>query len=184
MSKTQSCCFTGHRPSKLSWGYDEEHPLCLKLKIKLANAIEEKITQGVRVFYTGMAQGTDIWAAEIVVALKQSYPEANLRLIAVLPFEGQANKWSEDWRERYFDILAEVDDTVILQAHYSSGCMQVRNRYLVDNVFHLIAVYNGEAGGTKYTIDYAKRKGLGITIIDPNDIENVKAVSPYLWLVK
>lgn len=38
---------------------------------------------------------------------------------------------------------------------------------MVDHATHLIAVYDGQPGGTKSTLDYARRKGLEITIIEP-----------------
>ena len=39
---------------------------------------------------------------------------------------------------------------------------------MVENASHLIAVYDEkQGGGTKYTIDYARKKGLNIIIIEP-----------------
>ena len=46
--------------------------------------------------------------------------------------------------------------------------MQRRNRYLIDHADCLIAVYDGQPGGTRYTVEYAQKKGLYIMIIDPN----------------
>ena len=44
---------------------------------------------------------------------------------------------------------------------------------MVDLATHLIAVYDGQKGGTKYTVDYAKKKGLFVSIIDPlNDLND------------
>ena len=45
--------------------------------------------------------------------------------------------------------------------------MQERNKYIIDNSSVLIALFNGKAGGTKQTVDYAKEKGLKIKIINP-----------------
>ena len=121
-------------------------------------------------FLSGMAQGADIWCAEIVLDLQRAYPDEEIRLIAIIPHEGQANRWSVEYRERYFDILARSDDVITLQAHYSKDCMHKRNRYLVDSSAHMIAVYNGERGGTQYTNDYATSKGLDVVIINPNTL--------------
>lgn len=41
----------------------------------------------------------------MVLDLKQAYPDAGIQLVAVIPFEEQASRWSEAWRERYFRIL-------------------------------------------------------------------------------
>ena len=58
--KNFRCCFTGHRPNKLVYSEDE-------IKSLLEKAIEKAISYGYVTFITGMAQGTDIWAAEIVI---------------------------------------------------------------------------------------------------------------------
>lgn len=52
--------------------------------------------------------------------------------------------------------------------HYVKGCMQKRNRYMVDATAHMIAVFSGSPGGTKSTIEYAQRKGLDIILLDPD----------------
>ena len=41
-------------------------------------------------------------------------------------------------------------------------CRQRRNRYMVDHSDLLIAVHDGLPGGTRYTIEYALRRGVNI----------------------
>lgn len=38
--RQSACCFTGHRPAKLPWGYREEDLRCLDLKRRMADAVE------------------------------------------------------------------------------------------------------------------------------------------------
>lgn len=162
-----TCAFTGHRPSSFSFGYDEEHPDCVKLKLIMAQQIASLIENGVTTFLTGMALGVDTWGAQIVLALKTQRPD--LRLIAVLPCESQANKWSPEQRERYFNILAQCDETVYTSHHYTRDCMFTRNRWLIDHSTFVLAVYNGEAkGGTAYTVQYAHRQRRALIVIDPS----------------
>lgn len=168
--KKDTCCFTGHRPQKLPWGYDEEWEDCIRLKLKLACEIEAMRKKGVTTFISGMAIGVDMWAAEIVLDLKRAYPLDTIKLMAAIPFEGQANKWSGEYRERYFDILAKADGEITFHEHYTKGCMHERNRFMVDNSAYMIAVFNGEKGGTANTLKYAESKGLNIIIINPNDL--------------
>jgi len=105
---------------------------CLLLKMKLLAEIEEMRKKGVAAFISGMAMGVDIWAAEMVLDLKQAYPTEGIQLVAVIPFEEQASRLNEAWRERYFRILTQVDETVLLHNRYTKGCMHERNRYMVD----------------------------------------------------
>ena len=64
--RQKRCCFTGHRPEKLSASEDE-------VKMALADAIDSALTVGKRTFISGMARGTDIWAAELVLQRRKHY---------------------------------------------------------------------------------------------------------------
>ena len=169
-----TCAFTGHRPSSYRFGYDEEHPDCAKIKVLMTTQIAALIDNGVRTFFTGMALGADIWGAVLVLRFKKDYPD--IRLVAVLPCETQANRWSVEQRERYFNILAECDDTVYISRQYTKDCMFRRNRYLIDHANFVIAVYNGTPkGGTAYTVQYACAKHRALITINPDDL----TVMPY-----
>lgn len=68
--KRKSCAFTGHRPEKFPWKYDEEADDCVKLKSALKNQIARLVNDGYTDFFSGMAQGTDTWAATVRYAQK------------------------------------------------------------------------------------------------------------------
>ena len=52
--------------------------------------------------------------------------------------------------------------------------MLKRNRYMVDKSELVIAVFNGtKSGGTWYTINYARRSGKQVEIIDLNKGESL-----------
>jgi len=160
------CAFTGHRPKKFPWGYDEADVRCVVLKKALAEQIGKLVDAGYTDFLSGMAEGTDTWAALAVLALKKENPA--LRLHCVLPCEGQADQWSVSARELYRSILEQADSVVYVSREYSEGCMLKRNRYLVDHAACLLAVYNGERrGGTAMTVRYAKKMKRDIFILDP-----------------
>ena len=170
MEKEKTCCFSGHRPNKLPWGYNETSNDCVDMIVKLGVEIEQMRKKEVTTFLTGMAMGTDMIAAELVLDLKYAYPEEEIRLIAVVPYSGQSERWSRNYQIRYETILEQADEQIVLSPFYTKSCMHQRNRYMVDHSAHLIAVYGGENGGTKNTVEYAKRKGLDIVIIDPNHL--------------
>lgn len=173
-----TCAFTGHRPSSYRFGYDEEHPDCEKIKFLMTTQIAALIDNGVRTFLTGMALGADIWGAELVLRFKKEYRD--IKLIAVLPCETQADRWSVEQRERYFNILAECDNTVYISRHYTKDCMFRRNRWLVDHANFVIAVYNGtQNGGTAYTVQYAASKCRALITINPDTFE----VMPYTIVI-
>lgn len=139
MTVGTACAFTGHRPVRFSFGYDEEDEKCLRLKLVLARQISALIEGGVSLFYKGMSLGTDQWCAGIVLDMKRQY--ANIRLTAVLPCETQANKWSPEQRDQYFNTLEQCDDVITPIARYTPGCMLERNPYMVNHAQYLLAVY-------------------------------------------
>ena len=60
--------------------------------------------------------------------------------------------------------------TYVSDTEYFNGCMQKRNQYMVDTSSVLIAVYDGVSGGTKNTVEYAKKKDKKIIVIRPGDM--------------
>lgn len=151
------CCFTGHRPEKLT-GSERTTKAALKKEIKLA------IQSGYNVFLTGMARGTDLWAAEIVLNLRRK--NKDLKLICAIPYDGFEQRWSEHWRQLYHNICNEADLVRVIGSGYSAGIFQVRNEWMVNHSSRVIAVYNGSLGGTKNTIDYAVQQGVPVRIIE------------------
>ncbi len=57
--KRKTCAFTGHRPKKFPWGYDETDSRCIALKKALAAQITELADAGYADFFSGMAEGAD-----------------------------------------------------------------------------------------------------------------------------
>lgn len=151
--RMKRCCFTGHRPSKLK----QDEPT---IKQALAVAIDQAIARGFTTFITGMAQGTDIWAAEIVLQRRNDNPE--LKLICALPHPDFEKSWRAEWQKRYNDVRSSADLERTISPAYSKASYQKRNIWLVDHSALVIAVFNGEPGGTLNTIRYAQQNRVEI----------------------
>ena len=160
----KSCCFTGHRPQKLPWGYNELDPRCIAFKAKLAAVIRAVYESGIKHFICGMALGCDMYCAEAVIELRKSFDDITLE--AAVPYDGQEAKWSEQNRRRYRSVLMQCDTTTLIQDAYTPGCMMRRNRYMVDNSNVLIACYNGSSGGTCNTVRYAMERDTEIIQVE------------------
>jgi uncharacterized phage-like protein YoqJ len=135
----KNCVFTGHRE------LDEDFS-----KKKLKKTIEEVILQGVDTFYNGMAIGFDLIAAECVLSLAKKYP--HVKLIACVPCYGQEKYFSETDKKRYVKILKRAHETVTLADHYYQGCMQNRDKYMVERADVMIAYCKKTTGGAAYTL--------------------------------
>ncbi|MDE7193352.1 MAG: DUF1273 domain-containing protein [Oscillospiraceae bacterium] len=156
--------FTGYRPGKLNF-FGEDDPMCVDLKRRLSRKIAELADAGADRFFSGMALGVDTWCAEAVLELKKKFPQ--ITLTAVIPCRNQDMKWAFGERERYRGLLAKCDKVICVSEEYVSGCMQKRNRVLVDLCDILVAVYDGKSGGTEYTVNYAEKCRKKIVLIPP-----------------
>ena len=97
---------------------------------------------------------------ECVLRLRQMHPDVTVE--AAIPCPSQADGWGERQKARYRNILSRCDYETMVQQSYTPGCMQRRNRYMVDHASLLIAVNDGARGGTRSTIEYAFKRGVNV----------------------
>lgn len=147
-----SCCFSGHRfvPADCA-------PL---LRKELVRVVEELCEKGYTRFLSGGALGFDTMAAEVVLEAKRKFPE--IGLVMVLPCRDQQEKWSRADKQKYERILPEAEQVIYLTEKYCTGCMHLRNKYLVDNSDVCIAYLTHRSGGTAHTVGYAEEKGIAV----------------------
>ncbi len=178
-----SCCFTGYRPDKFVFKFSKNDPLYAQFTNRLVTAISTKILDGCTIFYTGMAKGFDIEAAEYVEMIKRR--NKAVKLIAVVPFEGQENGWEEPWKTRYRELLPRCDDVVVLNDKYEKWAFAQRNRYMVDRSRYVITYFDGKPGGTANTLKYAlKNTREIINIFDTDPLAEEKArFKPYFGVI-
>lgn len=149
-----SCCFSGYRPQKFPF------PIGGNLRYNnfendLFDSILTLINEGCHTFYTGMAMGFDIIAAECVLTAAAAKTDRPVRLICAIPYRAQSKRYPPDWKKRYNDIYERADETILISERYYKGCYFDRNRFMVDNSDMVLTWYDGAPGGTKNTIDYA-----------------------------
>lgn len=157
--KEQTCCFTGHREITLP---------VETIQYNLEKQLKELISSGVIYYGAGGALGFDTIAALTVIKLRQIYPQ--IKLIMVLPCKEQTKGWNSNDIGIYNYILNQADKVVYTSENYYPGCMHKRNRHLVDNSSHCICYLEKNTGGTAYTVNYAKEKGLTIYNVANNTL--------------
>ena len=160
-----TCCFTGHRPDKLPWGFDERDPRCLALKRSMDRELEGLYRRGFRHFISGMAMGCDLCFAEAALTLREQRPD--LTVEGAVPCPTQADRWPENQRRRWRDILTRCDLETVTQQRYDRFCMFRRDRYMIERSAAVLAVFDGTPGGTQYTLNYAMDKKLEIILLYP-----------------
>ena len=156
--RMQTCCFTGHRQ------------LPLEEQAEIANKLERVIAvlyqKGIRYYGAGGALGFDALAAQTVLNLRESYP--GMKLILVLPCLTQTRGWRSEDVAEYERIKELADKVVYTSQQYTRGCMHKRTRHLVDHSGVCVCYLTRDSGGTAYTVNYAKRKGLNVFNIASN----------------
>lgn len=179
---SQALAFAGQRMESLSLGGNGVSAANIQLKAVLLDEIMNRAAQGYDTFYCGAARGADMLFGNLVLWVKvTTYPA--LRLICVIPHEGQATNWPEEWRDMYFKLLEQADDMVLISHRYTSDCYHRGNRYMIENAKALLALYDGiQPGDAAYAVEYARRKGREIVLIDP-DTQKRGVVPPRLEIL-
>lgn len=169
------CAFTGYRGQKLAQCLAKSPCDMGQLRVILREEVLRLHGEDFTEFLCGMALGADTLFAEIVVECKKTYP--GTRFTAMIPCYNQDKLWSEKDKRRYHGLLSHADKIVYTsQRDYFDGCMQLRNAKMVDACDMLLSVYDGQRGGTMHTIEYAKRRGKQVVILDPVTMTHVTII--------
>ena len=173
----KSAAFTGYRPKKLPFGNDFNHPDALRLRANLRTEYERLIRRGFRQFLTGGALGCDLMAAEVILELKEEYgKKARIMHVLCMPCYDYTAKWSDQDKERLEKIKQNSVFFYVSDSPYYKGCMQKRNRYMVDTSRVLLAVYDGQSGGTRNTVEYARSRNRKLVIITPGQFMRIELI--------
>jgi uncharacterized phage-like protein YoqJ len=153
LNKRQSVAFTGHRSI-----YENKRQ---ELRISVDNTIIDLYESGYRNFINGMAMGFDLLAASAVIAMRKRF--SDIKLIAVVPYRNQSERFSEYEQKRYQYVLQNADEVIVLRENFCNGCLLRRNDYMLAHSSGLVAYYNGkQKGGTFYTIRKANESGMPV----------------------
>ena len=146
MKKT--CAITGHR--ELPRDFD---------KNALYDELDNLVREGCDEFLCGMAEGFDLTALDCLLSLREKYP---LILHAFIPFAQQDKYFSHDNKKLYAKLLAACNVKTVLSESYFDGCFLARNRFMVDRCDVLFAYCTQKTGGTRYTVNYARKAGIPV----------------------
>lgn len=188
--RKRSAAFTGYRSYKLPFGKNLDAPAAIALRNALYKEYERLIQMGFDCFLTGGAEGSDLMAAEVILELKKKYRgKAQVSHCLCLPCLNHDIKWRQEDKERLERIKKGSHVEYVFKRPYFQGCMQLRNEYMVDTSAVLISVFDGQPGGTKNTVEYARKTFRKIINFFPTDPvmrveEFVKPEDEYFYNLK
>lgn len=167
----RTVCISGHREKNiLPYKGDNVYAglTVSAVKLMLYRYIDMAAEKGYTEFISGLATGTDLWAAAYIIKKKQSNPD--LRLIGAMPYLRHAERFPKAYLEllgrveREADELltvSEVPDIAYSKRGHASELYRDRNYFMVDRSSAVIAFVNRNsfASGTVQTVNYAYRSG-------------------------
>ena len=159
IEREKTVAFTGYRESKIEISASNPNIISV-IKTNLRERLLDLYSKGYTTFLSGVAEGFDMIAADVVLSLKNEH--ADIELIAVIPFVGQERSYTPQQLEQYNNILSNCDSKIIISEHYFQGVFFLRNDFLINNCSHLVAYYDGQKGGTKYTVKKAEKNSIPI----------------------
>ena len=151
-----ACAITGHRPTRFCFGYNEEDPLCQKLKECLLEQFrilhDEKF---VRTFFVGGALGVDMWAGEQLLTLRAQTGYEDIKIVVVVPFIGYDSKWPDQSRHRLKKLIQNANDSIVISHSADVSSYKKRNYYMVDHAEYLIGVFDMDS---RNALSWVKQK--------------------------
>ncbi len=184
----KTVCISGHRRNKITpYMYNTAYSQITysAVKLMLYRYIDMAVECGYEIFISGLAGGTDLWAAEYVIEKKKH--NSRIKLISMMPFLRHAEFFSSHDKktlaeiERNSDYLVTVNENpdIIYGKNASENCSPAlyrdRNYCMVDRSSAVIAFYDNKSSfsGTSQTINYAYRNGRKIYSFSMDDIFKV-----------
>ncbi|AFS70723.1 MULTISPECIES: DUF1273 domain-containing protein [Exiguobacterium] len=175
---------TGYKPTELGI-FDQKHPGIKILKAayreRLIRLIED---MGTTWFITSAAPGCELWACEVILELKQEYPD--IRLGILLPFLEQEAKWKEPVQAQYLAVLNQADfvDAISQKPYENPSQFRNKTEFMIQKSQGLLSVFDEEHGGSaKYLVERAKlemeRSDYQLFLITQDDLAMMEQEQTY-----
>ncbi|MCC8088042.1 MAG: DUF1273 domain-containing protein [Rikenellaceae bacterium] len=76
-----------------------------------------------------------------------------------MPFLEQPQRFDPYWKAEHRNVLKMADSHLTVSSRYYSGVFHRRNEVLIDHCSVVVCYYDGQPGGTHYTVKLAQRQG-------------------------
>ncbi|MDQ0058493.1 DUF1273 domain-containing protein [Paenibacillus harenae] len=150
---------TGYRAHELQI-FNQKHKGIGYIQKALTNKLIPIIEDGLEWVITPGQYGVDLWACEAVIALKQSYPQLKLSIIAA--YCNPEENWKDDKKEYFQQLLKGVDyySSVSNQPYNGVWQLTARDDLLFRKTDGILLVYDDDAaeGSPRYMKQKALKK--------------------------
>lgn len=169
---------TGHRPIHNIYPYDVSHPKRIAVRERIIKELVQCVTNGYNTFISGMALGFDIDFAISVLELRDDMQIPGIYLRCAIPFKNWDVQWKPWDIEIYNKVLAAANNVVtVCEPGFAKWKYMARNKWMVDESDHVLALWNGQMGGGTYnTIRYALDQGKPVRNLLTADINKIRNI--------
>lgn len=151
---------TGYSAEKIFCNNEDKNLLHVAYT-ELYRLLLELYKQGYTHYYSGMSEGVDMLAANAVLDFKDEHPD--VRLVAVVPFKWQQERYSTTGKNDYKYICSEADEVVTLAEEFAGNNFYLRrNDYLVENCSTMVCYHDGQCDVMAQAYNRAEKAGIPI----------------------
>ncbi|MFC0559996.1 DUF1273 domain-containing protein [Halalkalibacter alkalisediminis] len=156
--------------------FDQKHKGIYFIKKAIEQRLRSLVEEGLEWVIISGQLGVELWAAEVVLYLKEEYPQ--LQLAVLTPFLNQEEKWQEATKLYYQEIVQQADfqDSITRRPYDNAVQLRQKNEFLIAKADGLLLLYDEEKPGTPtYYLEIAKKREahehFPIVIITPTDLD-------------
>ena len=189
-------CITGHREKSIIPYKDDPanlHMTRSAVRLMLYKYIEMAIEKGFTDFFSDLAEGTDLWAAEYVLMKRQK--NKDIRLIGVMPFLKHSRFFNSDTRSLLRNVENNADCVILINSDpdiaygktrgfgKSPDLYRDRNYFMVDNSSAVLAFLDSGSprSGTGQTVNYALKQGRKVRSFGLSDVYGIMEEADMDW---
>lgn len=162
----------GYKPMELNI-FKMDDPRIAFIQYAIRKRLLVFIEEGLQWVIVSGQMGVELWTAEVVLDLKESY---NIKLGIFPPFENQDSRWKEEMQEYYQQLIMCADFYQPIYRGEYKGAYQFRakNMWFTDKSDACLLLQDADfPGSTRFFYEAAKKKGnYPIYTITPADLED------------
>ncbi|WP_373895406.1 SLOG family protein [Virgibacillus sp. CBA3643] len=177
---------TGYKPMELNI-FKEDDPRIAFIKAAIEKRLIDFLEEGLEWVLISGQMGVELWTAEIVLDLKETY-DVNIAIFP--PFENQESRWPEELQEKYQELTTVCDFYKPIYHGDYKGAYQfkAKNMWLVDKSDGCLMLMDDEfPGSNRFFHEAAKnaKEDYPIFTITPADlddaVEEMRMADPDYW---
>ncbi|AQM41865.1 DUF1273 domain-containing protein [Staphylococcus cohnii] len=134
---------TGYKSFELNI-FKDDAPEVSYLKKFIAHKLKSLIEEGLEWVLIQGQMGIELWTAEVVIDLKETYPD--LKLGVVTPFYGHTDRWNEQNQAKYNHIVQHADfvDSVFHTSYVGPHQFKQTDQFMLDHTDQTLLIYDEE----------------------------------------